>query len=159
MSSRVDCIQNSRITKSRKEFVQSMKDWHDLKQTKGNSLYFLTHTYNVDPNRKLYVAAPYDYETINAIIAYIQFECTELDNTYSMDESEVIEILEKFYECRSSFSAVKEEVKKAKAIDLYINWESHCGSKVQTVEFLERDGMKVMLQEYVDKFNKKHGLV
>ncbi|MFB5758949.1 hypothetical protein [Paenibacillus medicaginis] len=153
MSKEAMCIQNSQITKNRKEFVQSMMSLSKLKKADEYCVYYLTHAYNIDPNRKLYFKAPYNYETINSICAYIQFECSEFDMSYTIDEAEVIEILENYYDCSSSFSAEKEDIKKVKGIDLYINWESHCGSNVQSVNCLRRDGMEKYFKEYIEKSN------
>ncbi|KAF6630616.1 MULTISPECIES: hypothetical protein [Paenibacillus] len=152
MSKKAMCINNNQATKSRKEFVQYLMSLDELKKSDGNHVYYLTHTYNNDPNRKLYFKAPYDLDTINAICAYIQFECSEIEMSYSMDESEVIEILEKFYSCSSTFSADKGDVKTAQKIDLYFNWETHCGSNVQTVSSLKRKGMDKYFKRYVDGF-------
>lgn len=150
MSGGTTCVRNSQTTKKRKEFVRSMMLKTELTKIDENKVYYLTHTYNHDPNRKLYFLAPYDLETLNAICAYIQFECSKLDMSYAMDEREVIEILEKFYDCRSSFSADKGEVKKAQGIDLYINWETHCGSNVQSVNSLQRNGMEKYFKRYIE---------
>lgn len=150
MSKGTTCMRNSQTTKNRKEFVQSMMLMTELTKIDENKIYYLTHTYNHDPNRKLYFLAPYDLETLNAICAFIQFECSELDMSYTMDEREVIEILERFYDCRSSFSADKGDVKKAQGIDLYINWETHCGSNVQSVSSLQRNGMDKYFKRYID---------
>lgn len=155
MSKLSACLPNSPTAKNRKEHIRSLMTMAELPKLDENKVYYLTHTYNQDPNRKLYFLAPYDLYTINAICAYIQFECAELDDSYSMDESEIIEILETFYECRSSFSAEKRDVKKALGIDLYINWETHCGSGVQSVEILKREGMEDFFKRYVDNFNSQ----
>lgn len=149
------CLASSPTAKNRKECIQTLMTMTELPKLDRSRLYYLTHTYNHDPNRKLYFLAPYDFDTLNAICAYIQFECAELDTCYSMDESEVIELLEIYYDCQSSFSANKPDVKKAEEIDLYINWETHCGSKVQLVDSLKRDGMDDYFKRYIEKFNSK----
>ncbi|QNR65402.1 hypothetical protein IAQ67_16030 [Paenibacillus peoriae] len=154
MSKEAMCINSSQTTKSRKEFVQSLMSLDELKKLDDNHVYYLSHTYNNDPNRKVYFKAPYDLDTINAVCAYIQFECSEIEMSYSMDESEVIEILEKFYDCSSTFSADNGDVKTAQNINLYINWETHCGSNVQTVNSLKRKGMDKYFIRYVDSFKK-----
>lgn len=150
MSKNASCIQKSQTTTKSKKIVQSMMSMTELPKLNENKVYYLTHTYNHDPNRKLYFLAPYDINTLNVICAYIQFECSELDMSYSMDESQVIEILEKFYSCRSSFSADKCDVKDAQGIDLYINWETHCGSNVQSVDSLKRQGMVNYFIKYIE---------
>lgn len=155
MSKGTGCIPGSPTAKNRKEYIQSLITITELPKLDENKVYYLTHTYNHDPNRKLYFLAPYDIDTLNAICAYIQFECSESDMSYSMDESEVIEILETFYECRSSFSAEKRDVKKAQGIDLYINWETHCGSGVQSVKLLKREGIEDFFKRYIDNFNSQ----
>lgn len=152
MSKEAVCIKNTPITMNTKQFIESMKQWSDLKKTEEDQLYYLTHTYDEDPNRKFYIKAPYDYETFNAICAYIQIECSEIETSFSMDQLDIIEILEVFYGCNSSFSVEKKDMKKAKKVDLYINWESHCGSKVWEVDILKRDGMDVYFNKFVEEF-------
>lgn len=151
MTNEVGCIMNTPITRTTKEFVNAMKEWTELKKI-DPQLYSLTHTYDEDPKRKLHILAPYDYETFNAICAYIQFECSEIEESFSMDQTDIIEVLETLYDCNSSFSVERKDIKKAKIVDLYINWESHCGSGVQEVEVLKRDGMNKYFEKFIEDF-------
>ncbi|OMD76848.1 hypothetical protein [Paenibacillus odorifer] len=151
-----ECIPSSKAAMNTNDFVKSMKQWTDLKKTRTSQLYALTHTYDTELNRKLYIKAPYDYEIFNAICAYIQFECSELESSYGMDQTDVIEVLEAFYNCSSSFSIEKKKMKKAKIVDLYINWEQHCGSGIQEVEVLKRDGMNAYFEKFIEGFYQIH---
>lgn len=132
-------------------------------QTKGNLesdvnyLYFLTHTYD-EQQRKIWVKAPYDYETFNVICAYIQFECAEFEQSFSIDQTDVLEVLKKYYDCTGNFSVVKEDKRKAKEINLYLNWEQFCGcaEKIQSIESLHREGMNELLYKFVEDFYQSH---
>ncbi|MBU7316029.1 hypothetical protein [Paenibacillus oleatilyticus] len=127
------------------EIVARLKESASLPKEEKSYQYCLTHTHDHEP-RRYYIEAPYTPDIFEAICAYIQFECAEIEDTYSMDQTDVIEILEKFYECKS--------VKRTKAnqVDLYLNWEYFCGSQLQIVECLKRDGMNEYFQKYIDEY-------
>lgn len=150
------CTQHGVMARSSKEVVTSMKQWSELKKDNQSELYCLTHTYDNDQNRRVYVKAPYDYETFNAICAYIQFECGEIEPSYSMDQIEIIELLEKFYDCIANPSADLREMAEAKEVDLYCNWEYHCGSDVQAIYYLRREGMENYFKKYIEEFYEKY---
>ncbi|QSF43403.1 bis-aminopropyl spermidine synthase family protein [Paenibacillus tianjinensis] len=156
MVKEVGCIMNTPITRTTKEFIKSMKEWTELKKI-DLQLYSLTHTYDEDPKRKLHILVPYDYETFNAICAYIQFECSELETSFSMDQTDIIEVLTKFYDCEECLYQKELLIDEdAKNIDLYINWESHCGSGVQEVKVLKRDVMNKYFEKYIESFYQEH---
>lgn len=128
-----------------KEIVSRLKEFDQIPKSAMTHDYCLTHTYD-EENRKFYVESPYDSEEFEAICAYIQFECSEVEESYAIDQTEVIEILEKFYDCKQSQQSTAAE------IDLYENWEYFCGSDVQSVECLKRDGMNDYFKKYVENF-------
>ncbi|MCM3273978.1 hypothetical protein [Paenibacillus elgii] len=130
-----------------KRLVEKLQELNELPKSSNPIVYCLTHTYDLRPKR-FYVEAPYSHDVFEAICAYIQFECSEMEETYSMDQTDVIEILEKFYECK--------KVKRAKAIkvDLYYNWECFCGSGLQSVECLKRSGMNEFFNKFIKEFYK-----
>lgn len=144
------CLQDSVKNKSVKQFVENMKHWSELKTTEYFE-YVLTHTYDEEP-RRLYVLAPYDYNTFNVICAYIQFEMAEIDESYSIDQTEVIECLERYYNCYKL-----DESKCPLEVNLYINWETHCGSDIQSIEILRRDEgqMSTYFSEVLDNWYDK----
>lgn len=131
--------------KYEEEIVARLKESASLPKEEKSYQYCLTHTYDHEP-RRFYIDAPYMPDIFEAICAYIQFECAEIEDTYSMDQTDVIDILEKFYGCKS--------IKRTKAnqVDLYLNWEYFCGSQLQTVECLKREGMNEYFQKYIDEY-------
>lgn len=70
-----------------------------------------------------------------------------------MDQEDVLEVLEKLYDCTGKFSATKEELEDAVEIDLYINWEVYCGcaEDIQSIELLHREGLKELNQKFVEE--------
>lgn len=135
--------------KHEKEIVSKLKEVDQLPKSIFTHVYCLTHTYN-ETNRRSYVESPYDTDEFEAICAYIQFECSEIEQSYSIDQEEVIEILEKFYDCK--------KIKRTRAaqVDLYLNWEYFCGSDVQSVDCLKRIGMDEYFNKYVAEFYEQY---
>jgi hypothetical protein len=134
------------MSKHSYKIAEGLKLYNEIPKSTNMNPYCLTHYYD-EKLRRFYVEAPYDFDTFQAICAYIQYELSELDMTYSMDQTEVIEILETFYDCK------KVKRTRASQVDLYYNWEYFCGVGLQEVECLKRDGMDVLLQKYVDEFH------
>ncbi|GMX64535.1 hypothetical protein Elgi_38040 [Paenibacillus elgii] len=131
--------------KYEKSIVEQLKKLSEIPEENKMYSYCLTHTYDEKP-RRFYVEAPYKSDVFEAICAYIQYECSELEETYSMDQTDVIEILDIFYGCKKSKRAISYQV------DLYLNWEYFCGSQLQTVECLKREGMNEYFQKYIDEY-------
>lgn len=134
------------------EVVEYAKNKEDLKSDKCY-IYYLTHTYD-EKSRKIWVKAPYEQEIFEVICAYIQYECAEIEESFSMDQKDVLEVLEKHYGCTGNFSIAKEDKKKAQEINLYHNWEIYCGKAedIQNIASLRRDGMKELLAKFVESF-------
>lgn len=140
------------MTLTAKRVVEYVKSKNELKDDK-DYIYFLTHTYD-EESRKIWVKAPYKPETFEVICAYVQYECSDIEQSFSMDQTDVIKVLEQFYDCSGTFSAAKEDKRKAVEIDLYENWEIYCGlaGDIQDIDLLRRDGMKEVLGEFVELF-------
>ncbi|MGM1044756.1 MAG: hypothetical protein ACQEXX_01280 [Bacillota bacterium] len=140
------------MTKTAKEVVEFIKSKKDLKSEK-DFIYYLTHTYD-EEQRKVWVKAPYDLETFEVICAFIQYECSEIEQSFSMDQTDVLKVLEQFYDSSGTFSTDKQAKKKAIEIDLYENWEIYCGlaDEIQNIELLKREGLNELLNEFVESF-------
>ena len=116
-------------------------------------VYRLTHTYDPNPDRAAFVQSSIPTEFMELLVAFIQYECADLDESYAMDQTEVAEVLCQFYgavaleNCEPNVESYK--------IDLYINWERHCGSNVQGVGMFKRPQMKEFLKKFVDKSKEK----
>lgn len=109
--------------------------------------YVLTHTHDFTP-RFFYVIAPYSLDTMNALIAYIQFESCDIEETYGMDQTDVIEVLTKLYNCEKSDKPLDD----AYEIDLYLNWEQWVAvsSDVQSVLLFKRENLTELLQQIIN---------
>lgn len=135
--------------KYEKDIVNHLRELKELPKSESIHCYCLTHTYD-EKKRRFYVEAPYDTEEFEAICAYIQFECSEIEESFSMDQTDIIEILENFYDCK--------KIKRTRAtqVDLYLNWEYFCGSGVQSVDCLKRTGMDEYFKKFIEKFYETH---
>lgn len=133
------------MSQQTKLIAEKLKQLNELPKTQNMIPYCLTHTYD-EKVRRYYVEAPYMPDVFEAICAYIQFECSEIEETFSMDQTDVIEVLEKFYGCN------KIKRTRANQVDLYLNWEWFCGSDIQSVECLKRDGMNVYFDRFIQDF-------
>jgi hypothetical protein len=141
-----------------KQVVEYVESLTQLKSDREH-IYYLTHTYNLDKNKKVWVKAPYQPEVFEVICAYVQYELAEFDQSISMDEEDLLEVLEKLYDCTGKFSCTKEEKKQAIEIDLYENWEIYCGQiakRIMNMELLKRDGLNELLSKYAEKFYEQH---
>ncbi|MDR6779495.1 hypothetical protein J2W98_003775 [Paenibacillus peoriae] len=136
------------MTKTAKQVVEVVEKKKNLKSSRVN-VFGLTHTYDVEP-RIVYVEAPYSVETFEVICAYIQYECAEIEQSFSMDQEDVIKVLEQFYECK----AIKKQINAHYGVDLYENWEIYCGlaDRVQSVKLLKRNGLTELLNKFVEGF-------
>lgn len=122
--------------------ANKLRPFQQLPKLSAHRAYCLTHTYDCFP-RKYYVQAPYDYDVLCAICAYIQYECADIDETFSMEQHHVIEALEKYYGCTRGGNEPAQE------LDLYIDWEWFCGTELQKAECLKREGMTELLQTFI----------
>lgn len=111
--------------------------------------YVLTHTHDESP-RKFYLKAPYSEDTMNVLIAFIQFESNDIDDIYGMDQCDVIEVLKALYGCEP----IQESLPEATEIDLYLNWEIWCGvsDRVQALSYLGHEQLKSMLQGFINSW-------
>lgn len=105
--------------------------------------YKLTHYYDFEP-RPHYFKSNVSPDVMDALIAYIQFEMDDIEMAYSIDQTEVINILCEFYQARES-----KRGKSMHHIDLYYNREKWCGvsDEVQNIELFQRKGLKERLKE------------
>ena len=137
--------------KSAKEVLESVSKKKKLKSTRINT-FELTHTYDIDKSKRYWVEAPYTLETFEIICAYIQYECALLDEQYSIANDEVIQILEKFYDCKE----IKTPVGNYREIDLHENWEIYCSilDKIKGIDIVRRDGIEDILNPILEEWYK-----
>jgi hypothetical protein len=97
------------------------------------------------------VSAPYTLDTFDVIVAFIQYECSEIEESFGMDQENVIKVLEKFYGCKELETPNRTSYYE---VDLYENWEMFCGTadQIQSLELLKREGLKELLMEFVEAF-------
>ncbi|MGM1023196.1 MAG: hypothetical protein ACQEXV_22420 [Bacillota bacterium] len=136
--------------KKSKKVIEKLKQAESLKDGKHYA-YVLSHTYDQDPTRLFYFRAPYSEEVMNALIAFIQYQCSAIEITYSMDQTEIVEILTTLYDCTES----KEPILNATKIDLYVNWERWVHPDLRTVSLFMRDELNSMLHNFLLEDVKK----
>ncbi len=134
----------------RLEIINKLKKKKNIK-FKNLYLFGLTHTYDHDSNRIEFVAAPYSYDTMNILLAHIQHEGAKISQEYSLDQDEIIEVLEKLYGCKRVNTI---EDKSYYKIDLYINWEQFCGvmGEIENIEQIKNHGIEEILTPYIDAY-------
>lgn len=118
--------------------------------TSDTYVYRLTHSYDHQP-RNFYVKTNIVPEVMDALIAYIQFEMSEIEMEHDTDQTEVISILKQFYNAQDSKRS------KSVHIDLYYNWEKWCGAteEIQNIEPFHREGLKEALLKLHDESKNK----
>lgn len=126
----------------RDNVVDTLKGTSDLKDGTYRK-YVFTHTHDDSPNY-FYVTAPYDKDTMNALVAYIQHVAFGIDDTYGMDQSEAIRVLTELYECE-----IADETESAFEIDLFLNWEVWASADLITILAFEREGLDQMLRAII----------
>ncbi|WP_240416716.1 hypothetical protein [Paenibacillus periandrae] len=132
----------------RDEIVNSLRQQNSLSDGMEYS-YVLTHTYDLKP-RFFYLSAPYPIATMNALIAFIQFECFEIDETYGMDQTDILTVLTQIYECVQTTLVLPH----ATEIDLNHNWEYWCSSQVQSIPLFQKEQLRELLQQIVGEQNE-----
>ncbi|MFB5678792.1 hypothetical protein [Paenibacillus terreus] len=123
--------------------VEELKHAETIKD-KEQHTFVLTHTYDQE-TRLFFFRGPYAEETMNALIAYIQHKGSEIDMAYGMDQTEVITVLKKFYDCSDTDLSMG-----ATEIDLYINWEQWAGADLLNVAPFEREGLDEFLKTLIE---------
>jgi hypothetical protein len=96
--------------------------------------YKLSHTYEIEPT-PIYVKSKIAPDTMNLLIAYIQFEGAEIKEEYGLGQEEVVPLLTKYFDVE----VVSERKRGLYNIDLYENWEIWCGvaDKVMELDFFK----------------------
>lgn len=137
------------MIKTAKEVVELISKKKKLKSTKERT-YCLTHIYDEKP-RNFWVLAPYSLEVFETICAYIQYECSDIEQSYGMSQEDIVKALEQLYECKAIETPRAGRYYK---VDLYENWEIYCGQagEVQKIETLKREGLRDLLEEFVESF-------
>lgn len=100
--------------------------------------YKFTHTYDIKPS-PIYFKSKLAPNTMDLLIAFIQFEGSDIDQEYGLGQEEVVPLLVKYYDGESA------EPKKrgVTEINLYDNWEIWAGvsDKVMGIELFKREGL------------------
>ncbi|MBT2759961.1 hypothetical protein [Paenibacillus sp. ISL-20] len=136
-----------------KEVFESIKKKKNLK-SKVTRIFKLNHAAD-EEQTDYWVSAPYSLDVFEAICAHIQFECEKIEMTYGMSQDEVIEILEKFYDCKKIERPTSGTYYN---VDLYYSREMFCGSdtNLEEIELLQRVGMDTCFKKYVGEFYGLH---
>ncbi|MNW32182.1 hypothetical protein D3C74_91190 [compost metagenome] len=122
---------------------------HEDRMQQEPLTYVLTHTYDHEP-RSFFISAPYSFNHMNALIAFIQLESSDIEETYGMDQTEVIKVLSTFYDCQS----LEIEDENASEIDLYTNWETWAapyGDVIQEIPQFKREGLADLLKTFIEE--------
>lgn len=114
--------------------------------------FHLTHSYNPEKRITTFVS------NINPIImevlvAYIQFNGDEVDESHSMDQEEIRSIIKTLYIDTQPNRNVNNLNPVPYEIDLYINWERFCGKadKVMAISLFYQERMKELLKYHIEK--------
>ncbi|MNL07823.1 hypothetical protein D3C87_1285160 [compost metagenome] len=139
--------------KTIKEVFESIKKKKDLK-SKVVKVFKLNHAAD-EQETDYWVSAPYTLDVFEAICAHIEFECEKIEMSYDLGQDEIIEILEKFYDCK--------KIKRPTSgtyynVDLYYSREMFCGSdtNLEEIELLQREGMDTYFKKYIEDFYQSH---
>ena len=118
--------------------------------------YHLTHTYDIGDNSVRFSAniAPH---VVDLLLAYIQFECSDIDNCYSMSQSELMSIVADLY----GEVGIHSKTEETKEIDLYVNWETwcSCAEEVQKIELFKRTELSDRLESIINEWKKKEDYI
>lgn len=138
--------------KYRERILQSLSQG-ELPKADPARAFVLTHTHD-ESQRQCYLRAPYTRDVLNVLIAYIQFQSSDLEDVYGMDQTEMVEILCELYDCE----AFQEPILVAEEIDLYLNWEEWCGlaEEVQSLSVFSKERLTGMLQKNIDSWNAEN---
>lgn len=129
------------------DLCQFFNSLSSLKDTEFH-VYQLTHSYDIPDSKEFYYfIAPYTENTMNAIIAFLQFEAAAIDIPYELSHQELLHLLSQFYDCViSPYPAAF-----ATVIDVYVNWSTWEGIKLQQVSLFHREGLTQLLERIVRK--------
>lgn len=114
--------------------------------------YHLTHTYDKEP-RKIIITSNIEPYAMDLLIAYIQYQASEIDMSYGMDQEDIQRIIKEIYsESKKKDNVYNMDLTPCE-IDLYINWEWWCGraDQVMNIELFHNQKLKTMLEEIVPR--------
>ena len=114
-------------------------------------VYALTHTYNKMPNRFTFVRSNLLKEDFEKLVAFIEFESDKIDQSYSVDQEEIAEVLCQLYGATLLPNGRYTDVIE---LDQYLNWEKYCSraSEIEKIKEFHRTDLNVMLEFYIDRY-------
>ncbi|MFW5962660.1 MAG: hypothetical protein ACOCQR_03490 [bacterium] len=113
-----------------------------LKHNKEKRLFKLTHLYS-SKNSRIWIQGGTDCQTLDELCAFIQFFISRrIDESWGLIEDEMAEILvdlygfQKINKSEIDEEKIKDEMDESDyLIDLFFNWENHCGQDFYKVAF------------------------
>ena len=113
--------------------------------------YRFSHAYDHEPATPVYLESKVQFHTMEVLVAYLQFECSDIEESFDLGQENLANILVKFFDGKIVTADLLS--KSSYEIDLYLNWEEWCSmaSIIQEMELFERDGLKDYLRELVEK--------
>lgn len=133
------------LSKTHQEYFTRLK--HELAAPGRLHAFNLTHSMNIRP-QNLFAFVKTTPFTLCGVIAYIEHIAFDLTHAhgYAFEESEIIEIVNKFYFEVTRLDA--EPLGTYHEIDLYENWEAYAGFPLaEEMPELQRDGLLAYIQE------------
>lgn len=132
---------------TRNEAIEKVSKQRSIYKKK-EKYYVLKHTYDVTPTPVI-LKTTIDFKTMDLLVAYLQFKADELKHAYSFDQTDMANIMTKYFniEILDSFTGRYYE------IDLYECWEHWAGeaAKVETIPQFHNDEMLKELEALVKK--------
>lgn len=107
----------------------------------------LIHTH--DRYFKVHLKTKMDKGVLEMLTAYLQFECSSIDEVFGLSEDQMTEILCKYYDCERLVACDDTE-----KIDVHRAWEMWCSQaeKVQSIPAFKREGIHKELKKYVSEY-------
>lgn len=121
---------------SREKLINRLKSIKKITTNKEYT-YKLTHEYSLDKDKFVQFTTNIKPEIMSPLLAYIQFEAEEIDESYEVEEVEIVRLIDKYYAPVKSI----DDNKTITNIDVFHNREYLCGSGIWELEIFKRDGL------------------
>lgn len=132
---------------TRNETIEKVNKQKNIYKKKEN-VYVLRHTHDISP-RPVIIKSNLSSNTMDLLVAYLQFKADELQNAYDFDQVDMADFLVKYFKCEvlQSYDGNYFE------IDLYENWEYWAGesAEVGKVKHFDADGLLDDIEVLVNK--------
>lgn len=131
----------------RNEIIEKVVKQKSIYKNK-KKIYVLCHTYDHEP-RPVIIKTTMNYNTMDLLLAYIQYKAAETLEEYDFDQVVIGELLSKYFECEvlEQFNGSYYEM------DLYKNWEAWTGvaDKVDAIPHFYNEDLIGDIKDLVDK--------